>query len=266
MGQSQIFSKFPSLKIAQVACEAYFEWIDVLEAVDEAKDQFLLVEIGAALGYRGRDAATAAKARGIPYHLVFIEGEPARAEESIHLEMQKNNIPESQYTIFPYCVGSTEQDVMFYISHQGQNLDVRNWFGQRAVFQEDKMIQWLPTVYMGRQVGRTMQGYDAVMVRQKKLSDLLNLVRQPIIDICDFDIQGSEAEVIDESLAILNNRVKRLHIGTHSHKIEATLRSLLKKNGWRLIRDYPCAQENDTEYGRAKFEDGIQTWLNSRLM
>ncbi len=79
------------------------------------------------------------------------------------------------------------------------------------------------------------------------------------------DIQGNEFIVIQEAMEIINRRIKCLHIGTHSNEIEAQLRTLLQGNGWRLIRDYPLARVNATEYGNITFVDGVQTWHNTRL-
>lgn len=261
----QIFQKFqlPFYANQPPLSEEFFEWIDLLEAVDNAKDQFVMVEVGAGYGRWGARGGVAANFREIPYHLVFVEGEPYRADVAIHEEMYRNNIPRSNYEIFNACVGAINKKSYFYIDKDEQTLE--NWFGQCIILDEDQCSQPLKERYYGCPLILTKYGYRAVEIQQKKLSEILGAIRYPVIDICDFDIQGMEFEVIKESVDVLNKRVKCLHIGTHSHQIERSLKSFLSKNGWCLIRDYPFAQTNQTTYGMISFVDGVQTWHNKRF-
>jgi hypothetical protein len=79
------------------------------------------------------------------------------------------------------------------------------------------------------------------------------------------DIQGSEHDVLAGAIGAINEKVKRLHIGTHSPAIEASLHVLLGENGWTCLRNYPGQGRHATEFGEMDFEDGIQTWINPRL-
>jgi hypothetical protein len=106
-------------------------------------------------------------------------------------------------------------------------------------------------------------GWGAIRVPQIPLSDIIS--KYTLIDLADLDLQGAEGGAIEESIGLLNERVRRLHIGTHSHDIEAHLRKTLSDAGWERLRDYPCARENDTPVGRVTFVDGVQTWDNPRL-
>ena len=75
------------------------------------------------------------------------------------------------------------------------------------------------------------------------------------------DVQGAEADVL-ESAADQLRKVCRVHIGTHGAKIEAVLRRLFGRLGWQKINDYACNAESETPYGRIRFRDGVQTWVN----
>jgi len=86
------------------------------------------------------------------------------------------------------------------------------------------------------------------------------------IDIIDMDIQGEEANAILESIDSLNNKVRKLHIGTHSHKIESKLRVTLSKAGWVPLLDYSCKKVNETVFGTVMFPDGIQTRINPKKL
>src|SRR5579863_10519888 len=97
-----IFQKFPYFVGAGFPGynEEYFEWIDLLESIDEATEQFVMLEVGAGLGRWAAHGGVAADSREIPYWLGLIEAEPFRAEVGINEEMMKNNIPKSNYHIF----------------------------------------------------------------------------------------------------------------------------------------------------------------------
>lgn len=260
--ECQIFQKF-DMEIPPVS-EDLFEWIDLLESIDEAQNKFVMLEVGAGYGRWSGRAGRVSAAHKIPYYLVLIEGEPSRREIAIHKEMEKNGIPLSNYDLVKCCVGPVNGKAFFYTEKDGQTIE--NWFGQCIILNHDCIDQKLSEKYYGCPQFLTRYGYRAVEIEQKKLSEILSSVPSQIIDLCDFDIQGMEFEVIQESISVLNHRVKRLHIGTHSREIERCLRQLLTEHGWRLIRDYPLAQVNQTPYGDAYFVDGIQTWHNEQLM
>ncbi len=85
------------------------------------------------------------------------------------------------------------------------------------------------------------------------------------MDLIDLDLQGAEAAVLTKAADLLDAKVKRLHIGTHSASIEKALRKLFSTHGWDNLNDYPGMCTNDTLYGKIQFEDGVQTWINPRL-
>jgi hypothetical protein len=86
-----------------------------------------------------------------------------------------------------------------------------------------------------------------------------------VIDIADLDLQEMEAEVIESALPEINGRVMRMHIGTHSPKVEEGLRRCLHEAGWILVRDYACHSSRETPFGRIAFGDGVQRWINPRF-
>jgi hypothetical protein len=85
------------------------------------------------------------------------------------------------------------------------------------------------------------------------------------IDLVDFDIQGEEYKIILNSINKLNSNVKKLHISTHSADIEIKLKKLLKNNKWVNIYDFPTHKSSYTPFGKIRFVDGVQVWINSRL-
>jgi hypothetical protein len=103
---------------------------------------------------------------------------------------------------------------------------------------------------------------------QKLKSATLDEVLQkapPVVDIADLDLQAMEAEVVEAALPALNERVMRVHIGTHSLEVEERLRTCLRGAGWTLLRDFSCLGLRETPYGPVAFGDGVQSWINPRL-
>jgi len=64
----------------------------------------------------------------------------------------------------------------------------------------------------------------------------------------------------------IDRRVKRIHTGTHSRKIEKGIVKLFKKLNWQNNHSFPCNEEVLTEYGKIYFEDGVQSWVNPKLV
>jgi FkbM family methyltransferase len=106
----------------------------------------------------------------------------------------------------------------------------------------DRFVTWIPCV---------------------TLADVLG--PYPRVDLIDLDVQGAEYEVLASAIDLVNKRVRRLHIGTHSAEIEQQLRDLLSTNDWQKINDYPAQSTTETPYGMIQFGDGVQTWVNSAI-
>jgi hypothetical protein len=104
-----------------------------------------------------------------------------------------------------------------------------------------------------------MQGWGTAEVEVTTLAKTLPFGR---IDLVDMDIQGAEARVIASAMGILSDRVRRLHIGTHSAQVEAQLHDTLQAAGWTCVRSYPCGTLTETPFGVVRFGDGVQSWTN----
>ena len=70
----------------------------------------------------------------------------------------------------------------------------------------------------------------------------------PLVDLMDIDIQGAENVVIHPAMEMLNARVKRLHIGTHSPDIHSGLWELFFANEWICEFDYAPATTHQTPW------------------
>lgn len=118
---------------------------------------------------------------------------------------------------------------------------------------------------MRRFVNKGIIGNEQVKkVKAVNLSELLGTLDR--VDLIDLDVQGAELIVLKAAAEQLDRKVKRVHIGTHSTEIEAGLRRLFDDLGWKSVHDYPLGSESVTPWGTIKFQDGVQSWINSKLV
>jgi len=78
------------------------------------------------------------------------------------------------------------------------------------------------------------------------------------------DIQGGEADLVHNSLDLINNHVRYMFIGTHSREIEGRLFADLIPAGWYLEIERPAIL--NLEHGPKVVIDGVQGWRNRRLL
>jgi FkbM family methyltransferase len=240
--------------------EEYFEWVDVLEAADQAEELFTMVELGAGWGRWLAIGAAAAKRRGLPVFLVGVEAEPSHYRWLVE-HLRENGIPEASARLHEAAVAGQDGSVSFHIG------DPVAWYGQAidpystepsAVSIAGARIRSLG----GRRRG-VAAGRGKTRVRALSLGTVLDGLAR--IDLIDLDVQGAEAEVLEGGAIDLDAKVKRVHIGTHSVENEERCRSLFERLGWIKRNDFPSGGVSDTEYGEISFQDGVQTWLNPRL-
>jgi FkbM family methyltransferase len=238
--------------------EEYFEWIDLLEAVVAAGETFSMLELGAGYGRWSARGALAARQLGKGVRLGLAEAEP-KHQAWARRHLAENGVAGSDYRLFEAAVGGTADMKTFCVDDATSGED---WFGQ---FVTSWNVGDAPTVgdYYGRPLLDIGLGRRAIRVPQIPLSEVLEPYR--FVDLADFDLQGSEADAIEEAIAALNTKVRRLHIGTHGEEIEQRLREVLTDNGWICLRDFSVAKENETPFGRIGFCDGVQSWTNPRL-
>jgi hypothetical protein len=116
---------------------------------------------------------------------------------------------------------------------------------------------------LGRSLRPRSEERDLVRVGAVSLGTLLK--KNVVFDLIDADIQGAEADVFEPAAERLDACVRRVHIGTHSDENEERLRHLFERLGWRCLRDFRNGRTNETPYGQLRFQDGVQTWINTRL-
>ncbi len=224
--------------------EQMFEWITIVETVLCAGERCVMPDLGS--GY-GRWLVNAGLLSRHLRRAPFVIGVEA---EDTHFRWMKehladNGISPEEQRLFHSPITGKRQGVPFTIGHPD------DWYGQAV----------LPSAEAG--FGNWPNAH--VEMRQSIiLEDLIG--DMPVVDLLDLDIQGMEAEVISSSIELIHKRVKRLHVGTHSREIEATLRQVMSAIGRHAHFDYPGATNNcPTAAGPINFGDGVQCWINPRF-
>jgi len=245
--------------------EEYFEWIDLLESVSLAKGSFTMLELGAGYGRWCVRGALAARQKKIPLiRIGAVEAEPVHVKW-LAKHIYNNRINKYEYKIYDGIVGNSDEPVYFYVGQPGKqiNSSAQEWYGQAKAKDYEKIKHTEPGAYDGKPLVTYKSGWKAVEVSQIPFKSIL--FEYNFIDLIDMDVQGDEYEIVSGDIGEINKKVKRLHIGTHSSKIESDLVKLLSHNGWKCLRNFHCGKTNQTPYGNIYFVDGVQSWVNPHL-
>lgn len=221
--------------------EELFEWIDLLTSIKNARGRFTMVELGA--GY-GRWMVRAAKAiqrrkHGDPLSALFVGLEPEPQHYRWMLEhFLDNGLDPAHHILIQAAVSDSSG---FKLLEVGNDRPAES-YGQSLVNQ---------TVT------------ETIQVRSRTVDEVIQLAGT--VDFLDMDIQGEEFRTLLPAAGILDQRVRLVHIGTHSPDIEDQLRRMFQNLRWQSLNDYGCTMTRDTPYGPVSFQDGVQSWLNEKL-
>lgn len=239
-----------------------FEWQDICETVLAAKDTYTFVELGA--GYARWSVIAyflATRFRNLRTKLICVEPEPTHYRWAVQ-NFSDNGIRLRDHVLLEGVVSRKGGYVLFHVG------DPAAWYGQSVVQELQPSLRERLLMPLGaRWPRREPEMKNAERGRKCVKAYSLVSVLEPVgcIDLVHMDLQGSEYEALMGAVSVINEKVKRLHVGTHSPTIETMLRTLLGENGWTCLRNHPGQGRRATEFGEMDFEDGIQTWVNPRL-
>lgn len=236
--------------------EDYFEWIDLLTAIERSGAQFTMIELGAGYGRWIANAAAALNRRKsstpLSRKLIALEASKVRFEMMVR-NCADNGIGKDEAQLHrAACTPDGKPVFMIVNNNYGESV----WFDPRIEAQfAGKDADMLPFT--------NDQGLKLTIERIPAIR-LDSLLTAPV-DFIDIDIQGAEMHVVPAAIDALDRFVKLVHIGTHSPQIDDTLGHLFRKHGWRARHVFSCGAENTTPYGTFAFIDGIQSWENPRF-
>jgi FkbM family methyltransferase len=236
--------------------EDYFEWIDLLEAIDGAREHFVMIEVGAGYGRWIANAAAAVRRRraGGPLACRFTAVEASSMRFSlIPLNLRDNGVAPEDHRLLHAGVTSDGRPIL---------IPVNQDYGA-AIFRHAELDDYLARNGTSQVTVRASEGADVTIERVPSLR-LADLIDGPV-DLIDMDIQGAELEVLSDAIEALDRHVARLHVATHNPEVERRLCALFALHGWTLGRCFLCHEVNETPYGSFRFIDGLQSWRNPRL-
>jgi FkbM family methyltransferase len=241
----------------------YFEWVDLIESVEEAGESFIMMELGAGFGrWSVRGALATRRKPGCRFTCIAVEAEPRHFQWMLD-HFRDNGVEPHEHDLIWAAVDTRSGFTPFEVGKAD------GWYGQQLI-PIKKMSTPLPPARTRRRLkARSYLGRPPVMSAEERvlawvpcvtLTELLQ--PYPRVDLLDLDIQGAEVAVLRSAMESLQRRVRRVHVGTHSAQIEEDLRQLFGEQGWEKLNDYPCQSRVSTPYGEIAFGDGVQTWLN----
>lgn len=221
------------------------EWVGTLRSVLEASGSFTAMELGAGWAPWLVASQTAARARGIDrIDLTGVEGSADHHSFMID-NFRYNGLDPAGHHLHHAVAGAEDGTAVFPKLHAAPED-----YGASAVFDDSE------------RAAAALRG-DLEEIPSLSLKTLIG--DKPRVDLVHIDIQGHEEPVIASGIDVLNARVRRLVIGTHSRTIEGQLFDLLHANGWTCESEVPCMISPTMDGGRALARDGEQVWRNDRL-
>ena len=219
--------------------EHYFDWIALLDCVSRGAGVFRMAELGAGWAPWLVRAAFAAKQTAAITNIELLGVEADSTHYSWMLEnFIDNGLPVAEHKLIHGAATARSGMVRF--------PRVTN-----------------PSEDYGASLRLAQGGDDFIEVKGHSLLDICAAFSGPI-DFLHVDIQGSEYDLIPNSMSVLCTNVKGLMIGTHeSDEKHEQLVLLLKQHGWEPIMVFPRRTEAVTEFGTVKFDDGFLYFRNA---
>jgi len=218
------------------------EWTGVLNAVLDAHDQMVAVELGAGWAPWLVSVAVAATRRGIAkFQLVGVEGSAAHVE-FMRQHFLDNGFDPGSHTLLHGVAAATDGVTKF-----PELADPAGDYGGTVA----AATPFMPRVSANKNV-----------VPAYSLPTLLAPFEK--VDLVHIDIQGSELDVVAASQKVLRQKVRRLVIGTHGRAIEQQLAEVMSQAGWELELDEACRYRTQGK-NIVMWADGCQVWRNFKV-
>lgn len=230
------------------------EYIGLLKSVLRARDQFVVLELGAGWGPWLVAGATAAQRRGIEtVRLYGVEADPQHYE-FMRQHLLDNGLDPAGQHLLQAAVGLERGHARW-----PKIADAANDWGSRPARLGAAGANEVDALYLGHLLDEYIE-VDVVPVTEL-------LAREPRWDLVHVDVQGWEGLVCEHAVYELNHRVSYLVVGTHSRKLDGDLVDLFHREGWVLEHEKPS---RFTYIPGVKLlesmnaADGTQVWRNPR--
>ena len=218
----------------------------MLEAIVEARGEFTMMALGAGWGRWLAAAACAARqCENLRVRLIGVEAEPTHFQWMLQ-HLRDNQIDPADHDLVEAAISTTRGDAWFYVGKPD------SWYGQSII--QDAALTADPA--------SLEIDYNSERARRVKTIELHELTASyRKIDYLQLDVQGVELDVLSSRPEILDEKVKRINVGTHSHDIEHGLRELFSGLGWHCQYDVPLNGQMQVNLAGLTLGDGVQAWV-----
>lgn len=248
--------------------EDYYDFTDLVSSILNSNKSFCMVELGAGYGRWLVHGANACKLLNVELgSLIGCEAEPTHYKW-MRQHFLDNGLDPAEHKLIEGVVSNQNGYLPFYVGKPD------SWYGQSIA--QNVIDYGAPVESFFEKIKRKiLRKHNAtpsfINVPCYTLESILENV--DFVDFMHVDIQGAEFDVLSASIDILNQKVKKVHIGTHSPDVEpakgrdmdALIYELFEIHKWNNITRIAPLSENEYDGNRIRFVDGVQTWSNPRL-
>jgi hypothetical protein len=252
--------------------EGWFEVADWLASARDARGRYIAVSLGAAYGAQLVGAFKALQALNpLPALLVAVEPVPENCAW-VRSHMRTNGIDPDEHWIIEAAVAPDNEPVLFPVGAPGSGLNSSievntPQFRQTAVdlLKRDGASERVLTNILLHNSTGIVREFGFGLSGEIKFASAVTLrdVLAPIdrVDLLETDIQRSEGEIFPPAMALVNRKVRRVHIGTHGRDVHDMLVALFARAGWEIVFDYGPGKHL-TPRGPLELGDGILSARN----
>lgn len=252
--------------------ELFFEQAAIEKAVKAASGRFIMVELGGGFAARTVDAHAALQRHNpLPSQFVVVEAEPTHFEWA-QRHMRVNGIDPEEHWLINALVGTDDLPKLFLLGE--------GFFGN-SIMSEGDILQLVANLNAGGSSQQVLQNvllsgrcgvqqpytvasgtrhFDMGFISSMPLRNIL----QPLahVDFMDIDIQGGESEVLPAAMAVIDKKVKRIHLATHGAERHQQMWDLFFEHGWMCETDYAPNSKHQSNWGSFENNDGILDLVN----
>ncbi|MEB1530127.1 FkbM family methyltransferase [Xanthomonas sp. WHRI 7945] len=221
------------------------EWGAALRAVDLAGESFTMAELGCGWGCWMNNTGVAARKSGRKVKVIGIEGDGDHVQFAREA-LGTNGFADDEIDLRRGVAAATSGIALF----PRQDVPGTTW-GSEPIFGASE-----------EQRSQAVEAGSHDEIQMLSLAELLE--RYPRIDLLHVDIQGGEADLVEQTLSLLSEKVAYILIGTHTKQIEGRLFEAFTAAAWQL--EMERAAIFDIADGAPRIRvDGVQAWRNPRL-
>jgi hypothetical protein len=255
--------------------ELWFEAVDWILAVKEAREKFVMITLGALFGYQAVGCSRALQLLNpLPSRLVAVEPIPENVEWTKR-HMRDNGIDPDDHWVIQAVVSDSNDPVFFPVGSPGlgaQNCIATNEAVARQYY-VDEIIEngdvkaVLSDLILNNTTGLKKDIIEGTgsfgeikLVSAVTLADILGPLDR--VDFLEADIQQSEMIVFPPFRHLLKKKVHRIHLGTHGRDEHQSLYRIFVEDGWDVVFNYEPESRHETELCTFTTNDGILSVRN----